>query len=209
MKNLEHLIGLLEARAAYYKWCAETSADYEEQDWTELRPLYSAQAEALESAVAEVRAAIVELRPPYSLPITGWLLATEMGGLLTANPFLDRESAIRAKDQFCERHFLKNEAGTLDGASAGHAHCEIREFTLLPRQDLNPGDLDGRYVVMSCFDEPNAISVLETKDDAEAEVERLKEWFGDDAWVCYHPILIPQNSTLASMQSDEDSCTYH
>lgn len=209
MKSLEHLIGLLEARAAYYKWCAETSADYKEQDWTELRPLYSAQAEALESAVAEVRASIVELRPPNSRPITCWLLATEMGGLLTAAPFLDRESAIRAKDQFCERHFLENEAGTLNAGSAGHAHCELQKITLSPRQYLKPGEIDARYVVMSCFSEPNAISVLETKEDAEAEVERLKKWFGDEAWVCYHPILIPQTSTLESTQSDQGSSTYH
>lgn len=209
MKFLEHVLGLLEARAAYCEWCAETSADYDEQDWVDLRPLYTAQAEALNSAVAEIRASIVDHQAPNSRPIRCWLLATEMGGLLTATPFLDRETAIGASDQFCEQHFLEHQPGTLNGGSAGHAQCEVREVTLAPRLDLRPGDLDSRYIVMSCFNEPNAISVLDTKEEAEAEVERLKEWFGDEAWVGFHPMLIPQPSPQEPTPSDQGADTYH
>jgi hypothetical protein len=201
MTAVDYILGLLEARADHFKWCATTSADYPDQDWTERRSIYKAQAEALNSVAAEIRASLLPPRRDRSLPIVSWLLATEMGGLLTATPFAELSSAVIAKDQFCEKHFIDYQPGDRNGGSAGHACCSIDKITLPPRKTGGHLEVDGRFAVMSYLGDTIETSVFETLEEAQSEVERLKDRIGDEAWIGYHAILYPQSFPSEQSQS--------
>lgn len=209
MKKLYNIIEYLESKENHFDACATTSADYVEQDWTDLRPVYAAQAAAIKEIIAEIRAAIPTLpsEPPSS--IVCWLLTTEMGGTLTATPFAELDSAIIAKDRFCQSHGLEHQPSEPSGGYAGHACCNIEKFTLAPRLASHSSNVDSRFAVMSYLFDTIETSIVNTVAEVRAEVKRIKDLLGDEAWTGCHAILIPQPVAPEHLPSHPGAHVFH
>lgn len=209
MGKLDDILDFLQSRSSYFNACATTAADYDEQNWKDLRPAYKAQAEAIEEVIAEIRASMSSSLTESPLPIVCWLLTTEMGGTLTATPFAELDSVIIAKDRFCQSHGIDHQPSEPTGGSAGHACCNIEKFTLTPRSASHSSNVDSRFAVMSYLFDTIETSVVDTLVEVRAEVKRIKDLLGDEAWTGFHAILIPQPAPPEHLPSHPGAHVYH
>lgn len=189
MTDVDFILGLIAARANHLCSSAHTTAGREGHDWEEKRPLYAAEADALQALAKEISASIptsarqtpsgLQLQPNWR-----WVLATEMGGAMNATIFNDISAAQEAKDRFCNDHGLLNDFEP-------HAACGLQQVHLPPRRTRVKGALDGRFAFILYMDSSVSAEIYETLEEVEAAIEYFTERFGDDPMYGYHEILVP------------------
>ena len=193
MTDIDFILGLIAARASHCFSCSCTTED--EEDWDAERPLWLAKSQALEELQKEITASLLPgsgwtadraVRGPRTL----WVLATEMGGDMTARILTDEAQAIAAQDLYM-RDFR------MECPHHSHATCRVEEIIIPPRRDWSSNTLDGRFALIRQCDGLIETSIYETSeelDSAKDEFMDRTDYGSDDsnAMCGSHAILVPK-----------------
>lgn len=178
------ILELLRSRADFCCSASFTTSDTEEGDWKEKRPLYRAQSHLLHTIADEIGACVEHSMSGGHLEAnTRWIVASEIGGPMTARLFETEQEAYAIVDAFANDHSLKD-------YTASHGRCSVACILIPARRTPLVDGLDIRYAHITWGNGAIDANIIEVKEAVIIATERFDNFYDDSGFDTVCPVFV-------------------